>query len=250
MTSALFEKLKYNTMKTKILSLSIMLLITAYSFAQVGVNVASPTKMLDVNGELRVRTLPDGNTSQLILASDNDGNLYKVNIPQKLPEIGDIKDSYQTSDHAGWYLLNGRAITSLSATAQANAATLGFSANIPNFTDRYSKTASMVSSIGVASGSSSYTLTQANMPSFTLSGTTSTNGAHTHTATDNVAGRWYGGEGLRGFSGPAVELWVTQTTSTSANHTHSLTLNSNGGGQAISLAPAYIALNAFVYLGI
>lgn len=43
--------------------------------AQVGINTISPTKDLDINGELRVRTLPDVGTDSRTIAADNDGNL-------------------------------------------------------------------------------------------------------------------------------------------------------------------------------
>ncbi len=59
------------------------LLITAMSlvaFAQnIGIGTTTPSKMLDVNGELRVRTIPTGNVaSDFILTSDAAGNVRSV----------------------------------------------------------------------------------------------------------------------------------------------------------------------------
>jgi hypothetical protein len=48
------------------------------AYAQVGINTTSPTKPLDINGELRVRTLPIGLESDNILSTDTDGNIRKV----------------------------------------------------------------------------------------------------------------------------------------------------------------------------
>ncbi|MET3037783.1 hypothetical protein ABXT08_16925 [Chryseobacterium sp. NRRL B-14859] len=59
----------------KYLFMTILLSFSAYS--QIGVNTSTPTKSLDVNGELRVRTLPTQvapNISKL-LTSDTIGNI-------------------------------------------------------------------------------------------------------------------------------------------------------------------------------
>lgn len=55
------------------------LVASGFIFAQVGINTPSPTKILDVNGDMRVRTLNSvyaPNVAYVIMA-DTDGNLYK-----------------------------------------------------------------------------------------------------------------------------------------------------------------------------
>ena len=44
----------------------------------------------------------------------------------------DLKISYITADHAGWYICNGRALTTLPANAKAQALAAGFATNLPN----------------------------------------------------------------------------------------------------------------------
>lgn len=44
-----------------------LLLISSIGFSQVGINTTTPTKMLDVNGELRVRSLTKGTTESTAL---------------------------------------------------------------------------------------------------------------------------------------------------------------------------------------
>ena len=46
--------------------------------------------------------------------------------------VGDVKSGFQVSDHTGWIKLDGRAVTTLTATQQTAAAQLGFTTNLPN----------------------------------------------------------------------------------------------------------------------
>ncbi|MFS4483136.1 hypothetical protein ACKGJY_08970 [Hyunsoonleella sp. 2307UL5-6] len=46
-------------------------------FSQIGINTTSPTKTLDINGELRIRTLPINNIATSVLTADTDGNISK-----------------------------------------------------------------------------------------------------------------------------------------------------------------------------
>jgi hypothetical protein len=233
---------------------SIALLIGSVSCLQaqnIGINTSNPTKTLDINGELRIRVLPPGNSGQQIIVSDQQGNILKMNLPAALPQVGDIKDGYTTTDHEGWYLLDGRALTSLSSTAQTNAATIGFTGSLPNFSGKYARTGETGTSLSTIGGIASYNLTKANMPNFAMTAIAALNGDHNHGTSDIRFGQLnlppYAG--LWGYTGPIQLFAEGKSTSTSLNHTHTVSLNSNGGGQPISLSPAYIALNTFVYLG-
>ena len=44
---------------------------------QVGIGTATPTKRLDVNGQMRIRSLPNGAAADLVVTTDADGNLRK-----------------------------------------------------------------------------------------------------------------------------------------------------------------------------
>ncbi|SHF09242.1 Phage tail fibre repeat-containing protein [Dysgonomonas macrotermitis] len=98
---------------------------------------------------------------------------------------GDVKYSFMTVDHQGWYLLNGRAISTLPAAIQAKATSLGFTTNLPNTSDRTLKTKTTSEALGTLGGTTTKTITQANLPSAPLAGTLTANlasaGAHTHT---------------------------------------------------------------------
>lgn len=62
-------------MKKSILA---FIILPYFISAQIGINTITPTKSLDNNGELRVRTLPQGATNDDILSADTNGNLRKI----------------------------------------------------------------------------------------------------------------------------------------------------------------------------
>lgn len=62
---------------TLVLILSYSTIMTAYS--QVGINTIEPTADLDINGDLRIRTVPNTTTVNKVLVVDNDGNVLANN---------------------------------------------------------------------------------------------------------------------------------------------------------------------------
>jgi hypothetical protein len=64
--------------------LSAILFITAANAqdGKVGVNTTAPTATIDVNGNARVRELPAGSLSDLLVTSDVNGNLRKLPITE------------------------------------------------------------------------------------------------------------------------------------------------------------------------
>jgi len=191
----------------------------------------------------------------------NNGNMW-IRLDTNPTKIGDIKYSYAISDHSGWYLLNGRAITSLPTNAQNVANGLGMSINIPDATNRIlkSKGAEALYSTG---GSNSTFLTQNQLPNVTFTGTTSSDGSHAH----NFGDRYHSTDedlnvvtSLLGILGAIVlnildtnvgdkdEVTTTDTTSTEGSHSHTATVNSGGSGDSLPEVSTF-KLNAFVYLG-
>ncbi len=84
-------------------------------------------------------------------------------------------------------------------------------------------------------GADSITLETANIPAHTHTGTTSSNGAHTHTV--NSAGTDYGSGGLADGN-----ILSTYTTSSAGSHTHTFTTSSVGSGTAFDNRPAYATI--------
>ena len=71
-------------MKTSITILS--LLLTSIIYCQVGIGTTSPTKDLDVNGELRVRDLPPIVSNEFLVA-DTEGNVGSTTLVLNLPNF-------------------------------------------------------------------------------------------------------------------------------------------------------------------
>jgi hypothetical protein len=137
--------------------------------------------------------------------------------------FGDIKSGVQNADHSGWVLLDGRALSSLSASQLAAATSLGFSGNLPNANNAY--LVQNGGTVGAVSGSNTTTLTQANLPNVSFTGTASSAGAHTHTVDPVSTSSSSDGSHAHTTDPGAVY------TSTDGNHAHSIgrRLNEDNG---------------------
>ncbi len=278
--------------------LFILLFADSTTIAQIGIGTTTPEAALDItsdsNGFLMVRTSLTSNADVTTITNPQGGGLAESTLvyndglsglapagfyywdaaawaPLKSNATGDIKYSFGLSDHDGWYLLNGRLISTLSTTAQNAATALGFVTTLPNAIDKFIKGKSASETMASTVGSNTVTLTQANLPNFNMSATTSSDGSHTHSGTtssdgahthnyDNTTGTAFTLLNVLGTS--VLTPTVTQKATTSSGshshtlsvasagaHTHSVTVNSGGSATALSLVPSSIAANVFVYLG-
>lgn len=197
--------------------------------------------------------------------------------PQGIPgvethETGDVKTSLLDGDHSFWYKLNGRAVTSLPAAAQAKATALGYTTSLPDTSNCYLKSGTF--DIGDVSGVSSITLSQNQLPDVTLpvTGSTSTDGVHSHKmigdGTEGTPGTaWANGGGLQTARyinqawdyelhsvGTNAYMPSGSTTSGDGAHSHNLvganTQSINGGvtQQVIDLSPKGFNVNYFIWL--
>lgn len=170
-------------------------------------------------------------------------------------QIGAVKSSFQSADHAGWVLLNGRAKTTLSATQQTRATALGIGANLPSDDGRILMGITTGQTIGQATNAGTITIAQNNLPNVTL--TTNDTGAHTHavTASGSTPKGLSGlapGSGLI-FGGCCTGSYTFNFTGSAASATHTHTFPLNGGVTQQPIAvppPSAIVANFFVYLGL
>lgn len=176
----------------------------------------------------------------------NDG-IQWLKILAQAPVVGDIKYSSNIADHQGWYLLNGRLISTLPTVAQSNALSLGFTGNLPNSDDRYLKAKTGAEVLGTAGGNSSIVLTQANMPNVTFTGTALSAGSHAHTYNDRGNGV---AESAEVNNVAKVDNTnASRVTNSTGAHTHSFSVTTGGASTPINYEPSYLAANIFVYLG-
>tara|TARA_B110000259_G_scaffold166434_1_gene193968 strand:- start:236 stop:988 length:753 start_codon:yes stop_codon:yes gene_type:complete len=81
---------------------------------------------------------------------------------------GDVKTGFQAADHNGWIKLDGRAISNLSATQQAQARAFGFTTNLPNASNSYLSQNGNV--LGSVSGSNVKTIARNQLPNVQVTG--------------------------------------------------------------------------------
>lgn len=107
------------------------------------------------------------------------------------PEVGDIKMACVPTDRNGWLLCDGRAVNRGEYPALFSIIGTTFGSgdgvntfNLPNAGGRVLGNVGGGHNLGEASGSDSTTLTADNLPAHTHSGTTSSNGSHSHVVSD------------------------------------------------------------------
>lgn len=160
--------------------------------------------------------------------------------------VGDIKLGLQNGDHDGWLILDGRALSTLTTDQQTNAASLGFTTNLPDSRGRYFAGGTALNPVGDVTGSNTILLGQSNLPQVTLSGVTNTTGNHNHSVVGaaNQSNQVPGGGSLTRAS------QANRTTNTTGNHSHTLTVDLNPNPQeAIDNRPETLMVNAFIFLG-
>lgn len=234
---------------------------------QVGINTVNPLTTLDVVHKTpaspandagiafpQVSNLPSsGVQAGQMVYNITDNYLYFFNgttwspireVP--IPALGSIKYSILANDHLGWYKLDGRAVTTLGTTQQTNAAAINISGSLPNAESHVLKDNGTNPAFQTG-GSDTVILTQGQMPSgVTGSGTTSSDGSHTHTYSDQ-----YEAGSVAGESGGNYASGDGGTTRTTApeihNHTYSFNL---GDDTPISVEDAFLTVNVFIFLGL
>ncbi|MGG1923626.1 hypothetical protein AB1278_17555 [Chryseobacterium sp. NRRL B-14798] len=248
--------------KTFLLSICFYLLHMSTLYSQIGINTSTPTKMLDINGQLRVRNIEVVKNNDNILVADNEGNIGKKDILDELADhtVGDVKRSFQKEDHEGWYLLDGRDFKFLPKSAVIHAESLGFSKSIPKASNRFIKILE-TGKPGSIDGDNNVVLTIRNLPKnhdFTGS-TTPATVAHKHSVLDKYS------EMLNeNFNGTLVNVGVTNSgtnrrqahkqavtaTGPSGKHSHKFEITNAGGeGRPVSIIPQHVTVNTFIYLG-
>lgn len=248
-------------MKIKYIIIGLFTLITSSVLGQTGVGTIAPTKNLDVNGDMRARSLnaTTQSSADKVLTADANGNVRQLTA-YKNTAVGDMKYGMQQADHAGWYLLNGRNVSTLPTNAKNNAATIGITTTLDNAQNKYIRSST---TIGTTGGSSTQVLSMAEIPLYNISGTTNASGNHSHTFED----QWYHDYNPSGINvalpntdnSPATtndrqrytETTIGVTTDVNAwSHFHTVTAPSGGSATAFSIEPQYLTTNLFIYLGL
>ena len=120
----------------------------------------------------------------------------------------------------------------------------------PDLRDRFIVGAGNNYAIGNTGGADTITLTQAQIPAHTHTGTTNISGEHTHAYTDFNPETPYLNDG---YSVPGNGFGTNRfnhnkVTSPAGNHEHTFTTNATGGGQPFDNRPVYYALAYIIKL--
>ena len=272
--------------------LAILCLVSTNLLSQVGIGTNTPdnSAMLEIQSNERGILFPRMTSAQSdgIVSPANGLHVFDTNTnslwyyngtfwsnSKSEATEGDVKSGIQLNDHAGWVLLDGRPLTSLSTNQQAVASSLGLTSNLPNAANAYlTQNGGTMASV---SGTNSTTLTQANLPSVTFTGTaasggdhshtvdpapvnTTTNGNHSHGGSTNSAGNhqhnytdyyfaenqgfswgWAGNNGAMDFDNAGYS--TTGTTVPAGDHTHTITTDTQGNHIHNVDIPATISTN-------
>lgn len=268
------------------------------AFAQVGIGTQTPatSAMLEVSSNAKGVLLSRmTSTERVAIASPAKGLMVFDTTSNSLwihngvtwvntaseATYGDVKSGFQTADHSGWVKLDGRAVTGLTSTQQAEAKKLGFATNLPNATGAYLGQTTQAVNTFTGATNNAVTLSQANLPNVNFTGTSGAGGNHNHTTDPAPINSGWAGSHAHTFSptfstvtagwgiyGGQAGFTINGTTTTSTapdhqhyldipstsssypgDHTHSLSVASGGSGTAINITPKTLSVNMFVYLG-
>ncbi len=242
-------------------------IMSVYHNGNVGIggnpNTTPAAERLDVvEGNVRVRTINTnvGATTDKAVVADATGVLKTVSLPAGAL-IGDIKPGFQTGDHSGWVRLDGRLKSSLSASQQTAATSLGFGTNLPNATNSY--LSQNGTTLGSISSANTKVINQNNLPNVTLGGSTNTvqpairydikngSGANQAQIANGPSVIFLAADGTNGI-GVYNDDVVNNNILSQNSHNHTITTESINGGviqQALNIQPQTMSVNMFVYLG-
>lgn len=237
-----------------------------YQMGNVGIGNTNPQAKLDIIGNIKFNgaLMPSnkaGTNGEVLMSKGIDS----TPVWQSPFIFGQVIYALKSSDFNGWVILDGRAKSTLTPSQQTQATLLGIGVNIPNATNAVLMQSSNL--IGTTTGNNMKIIQQNQLPNITLSGTTSSSGAHTHTYTDAFYSE-NTGPGGNAIGSTSTDndnnlFWRTNSgahsafpeqipTSSSGAHTHTITVNSINGNQtqqSLDITPMNLSMNAFIYLG-
>ena len=137
-----------------------------------------------------------------------------------------------------------------------------------NLANKFIMGAGGTNSLGSTGGQNSYSIQRANVPNFTMTGSTTLGGAHQHdyrdgyyidsfeSPNDSVNGydSEFVGNGFRGSASTDADnryIWYKDRKTTFSDaHTHNVSVNTGGSGSPIDNRPEFVALNFIRFVGL
>lgn len=170
---------------------------------------------------------------------------------------GDVKYSELTTDHNGWYLMNGRSISTISNVSAKVEASSIFGSNLPNMDNKYFIADYTTGTRMTNVGQNDFTVWNSNIHAATF--TTYTDGAHIHDVSDPNWGlalengnNTNNGTDLDfsfneiNIQSAVLKSW--QVDNTNSSHSHEFNIGT-ASPNSIDNRPVSKKMYAFVYLG-
>ena len=213
------------------------------------------TSTLDVNSTFELTVTPTV-TSSTIVSDPNTQTYLGADLCAKAPKTGETKYSSISSNHEGWYLMDGAAnsgISNVNAKAAAYYLFGGSIGNIPNMDGLYTVAETSGGQAYNAAGVVNNQIIVNNSNIQAVGITTSTNGSHSHdfyTQNDDLANQSqsFGSRPSSGYNDNGFYNWGTAPIGSAGSHDHSLTVGV-ASPTPISIQPRSAKLYQFVYLG-
>ena len=215
------------------------------------------TSTLDENAEFELTVTPTV-TSATIVSTPGTATYLGEAICATAPKSGETKYSSVSTNHEGWYLMNGTPnanITNVNARAAAQMLFGGELGNLPNMDGLYTVAETTSGQAYTPAGNVNHEVTVSNVNIHAATLSTTDNGNHSHTFTDYYSSipsgataptyNYTGSSYSTNFS-PAASL--VNSTSSDGQHNHNVTIGTVSP-TPISIQPRSAKLYQFVYLG-
>jgi microcystin-dependent protein len=199
----------------------------------VGIGTSNPSAKLDVNGNIHLT----GNIYK-------NGEVFNSSVGDSIP-IGTIMPFYSATVSDPSYLIcNGGTYNRVDYIELANVLGVSPTATtfqVPDLRDKFLK-GKNADAVGATGGSATRTLVEANMPAHSHSGTTATNGAHTHNLKTEFGTNAVNVGAPNGQYNTVsyVNSYInTVSVVSNGDHAHTFTTDTKGSGTAFDILPPF-----------
>ena len=202
-------------------------------------NTATTGVIIDQVGAGGILDVRDGGVSKVVVDAQGNVGIGTTMTAAKVDVFGILKATgLQINDITNAFMPRGGIImwSGSIASIPTGWSLCDGTNGTPDLRNRFIIGAGSSYAVAGTGGSSTKTLTEANMPAHSHSGTTAQAGNHRHYIREN------GLAGTGSYAAPATVSGYSAYTDYAGDHTHTFTTDSKGSGTAFDILPPYFAL--------